>query len=354
MPTNSGTLLIRLVPKCLWTVAVLWLLLPLVSLSAETTDSDSSLDDPLRLVVISDLNGSYGTIGHASIVHDAMRRIVELGPDVVISTGDMIAGQVRDPSQRNKLDALWQAFHQTVTRPLAEAGIPLGITPGNHDASAYPGFEDERALYAREWRDRKTGLDFVDAAGFPFNYAFAVKGVLLVSLDVTTTGALPAKDLDWLEALLAEHRDRFSDVIVFSHVPLWPFAEGRDREVTRDERLHAILMSGRVRLYLSGHHHAFYPGVLDGVTYISQACLGSGARKLLGSEAGRAPKGFTHITLDGDRVLVSAVSAPAFQSTQDWATLPPQIVSDGVRLQRADLVDVPVFPSDLPQPAEAR
>lgn len=353
MPTNSGAFLIRMIPKCVRTAPVLWLLLPLVSLSAETSESVVSVD-PLRLVVISDMNGSYGTTGHASTVHDAVRRIIELEPDVVISTGDMIAGQFRDPSQRNKLDMLWQAFHQAITRPLADAGIPLGITPGNHDASAYPGFEDERALYARQWRSQKTRLDFVDAAGYPFNYAFTVKGVLLVSLDVTTTGSLQADDLDWLQALLAEHRDRFSDVIVFSHVPVWPFAKGRDTEATRDERLHAILMSAGVRLYLSGHHHAFYPGVLDAVTYISQACLGSGARALLGSEAGRSPKGFTHITLDGDRIFVSAVSAPAFRSTQDWATLPPQIVSDGVRLQRADLADVPVFPADLRKPAEAR
>lgn len=329
--------------------AVLWLLVAFVSLSTGAADSAA---ESLRLVVISDLNGSYGTIGYDSAVHGAVARIVELQPDIVISTGDMVAGQLQDASQRRNLPLLWQAFHRAVTEPLAEAGIPLAVTPGNHDASAYAGFEEERAKYEREWRGRDAGLDFVDAEGYPFSYAFAVKGVLVISLDVTTTGKLHADTLDWLEALLADRRDAYSDVIVFSHVPLWPFSEGRERETTRDERLHALLASSGVRLYLSGHHHAFYPGVLDGVTYVSQACLGSGSRALIGSEAGRAPKGFTLIRFDGDRILVGAVSSPSFSHTLDWAMLPPRIESDGIRLRRADLADVSVFPAELQQYSE--
>jgi predicted MPP superfamily phosphohydrolase len=51
----------------------------------------------LRVVVISDLNGSYGSTDYASAVTGAVRRIVALAPDLVIITGDMVAGQRRDP-----------------------------------------------------------------------------------------------------------------------------------------------------------------------------------------------------------------------------------------------------------------
>ncbi len=46
-----------------------------------------------RVVVLSDFNESYGSVHYASTVGDAVRRTAALRPDLVISTGDMIAGQ---------------------------------------------------------------------------------------------------------------------------------------------------------------------------------------------------------------------------------------------------------------------
>jgi len=48
--------------------------------------------DPLRVAVISDMNGSYGSTEYESTVDGAVRRIVALKPNLVISTGDMVAG----------------------------------------------------------------------------------------------------------------------------------------------------------------------------------------------------------------------------------------------------------------------
>ena len=55
------------------------------------------LSATLRVAVISDLNGSYGsTVYHPAIKQD-IARLVELKPDLIISTGDMVAGQRLHP-----------------------------------------------------------------------------------------------------------------------------------------------------------------------------------------------------------------------------------------------------------------
>ncbi len=97
----------------------------------------------LDVIVISDLNGSYGSVKYDARVHKAIKRIIEIDPDLVISTGDMVAGQ-RIPNLSDKqVREMWKAFHKDVSDPLAAAGIPFAVTPGNHDASAYRGFERE-------------------------------------------------------------------------------------------------------------------------------------------------------------------------------------------------------------------
>ena len=300
----------------------------------------------LRIAVISDLNSSYGTIGHHRQVGKAIDRIIELHPDIVISTGDMIAGQRRDPLPREHLEAMWEAFHEAVSEPLARAGIPFAITPGNHDASAYDAFARERSLFARVWVDRTTGLDFVDKDRFPFTYAIAVGDTLLISLDVTTAGSLIGKDRAWLEALLERTRDRYRHRVVFSHLPIWPVAEDRIRGATEDGELHSLLARAGVDLYLSGHHHAFYPGTVDGITYVSQACLGSGPRRLIGSSSGREPQAFTLIEIGDDRIRVGALVAPDYRELLDWGSLPETIASEAITLRRTDLVDVAVSPLD--------
>ncbi len=85
----------------------------------------------LRVAVISDLNHSYGTIGYDPPVKAAIKRLLELKPDIVLCTGDMIAGQRLAPKlSRKKLEAMWQGFHGTISRPLREAGIIFPFCKG--------------------------------------------------------------------------------------------------------------------------------------------------------------------------------------------------------------------------------
>jgi len=292
----------------------------------------------LRVAVVSDLNGSYGSTRYDASVDAAVKRIVALRPDLVISTGDMVGGQRKPHLSQPEVEAMWRSFHAHVSDPIAAAGIPLAATPGNHDGSAYAGFETERRIYAEQWGARKPALRYVDDAHYPFYYAFAAGDGLFISLDATTVGHLPPEQMDWLRNLLTRHGSEYLQRILFSHVPLWPYTQGRETEYIGDPELERLLQQAKVGLYLSGHHHAFYPGHKDGVHYISQACLGAGPRKLIGSSK-RSPPSFTLLELEGKNNHVAAFRSPDFTKPIDWHSLPEHVRSQAAELVRADLVD---------------
>ncbi len=288
----------------------------------------------LEVIVISDLNGSYGSVRYNPRVGSAIARIIEMQPDLVISTGDMVAGQRKPHLSEKEVRAMWKAFHKEVTTPLKEAGIPFAVTPGNHDASAYGGFEREREIYAQQWRVRKPDLQYVGRDDYPFFYAFELGGVVFSSLDATTLGPLRGGQRRDLEALAS----RGKPIVTFSHLPLWPFAQKREKEIIGDPLLEAVYASSGVVMHLSGHHHAYYPGWKDGIAYISQACLGGGSRRLIGDTATSAHS-FSHIVIaENGRFSVKAYKAPDYTSTVNQSLLPKEVHSSVARLLRLDLV----------------
>lgn len=298
----------------------------------------AALAAPLRVVVISDLNGSYGSTSYEPHVEKAITAIIRLDPDLVISTGDMVAGQRRPHLTEPEVREMWRAFHATVTEPLANSGIPLAVTPGNHDASAYGGFEDERRIFTDEWQAHRPKLSFVEGGSYPFSYAFDLGGVRFASLDVTTVGAIGTEEADWLKATMATAGETR---VVFSHIPLWPVAIGRETEIIGDPALAEEFAELGIDLHLTGHHHAFYPGARDGIAYVAQACLGAGPRALIGTDS-KSDVGFTLLEIaEHGLITVSAYRAPDFARLIDPTTLPAEIVSPLARLQRLDLADLP-------------
>lgn len=232
---------------------------------------------------------------------------------------------------------MWAAFHTRVSNPLEAAGIPLAVTPGNHDGSAYRGFETERRIYAEQWGAKKPALQFVDDTHYPLYYAFAAGETLFIALDATIIGHLPRDQMSWLRDLLGKHGAEYRQRVAFSHLPLWPFAQRRERDFIGDPDLERLLQQADIALYLSGHHHAFYPGHKDGVDYVSQSCLGAGPRKLIGATK-RAPRSFTLIEIEDGKLHLSAFQSPDFRRPVDWETLPERIRSQAAELIRADLV----------------
>ncbi len=302
---------------------------------ADSGGGDSGgLSEPLRIAVISDLNGSYGSTSYRDEVHDAVDAILADPPDLVISTGDMVAGQ------QAGLDyaGMWAAFHAAVSDRLEGAGLPFAVTPGNHDASGYSGYAAERDAYADAWEGRRldpfSQIRIVDDQGWPFRYAFLWGDVLLVGLDDTIVGDLGAEQVAWLDQILDTPA---SARIVFGHVPLYPFAQGRESEALFDADLEAMLADHRVTAFISGHHHAYYPGRRGDLRLVGTACLGDSPRALIGDDATSA-RSVLRLTVEGGAITsLDALSGAAFDTPVPRSTLPASVGAGGDVIGRDDL-----------------
>jgi 3',5'-cyclic AMP phosphodiesterase CpdA len=289
-----------------------------------------------RIVVMSDFNDSYGSTKYNKDVDRAVQRVIQLKPDIVINTGDMIAGQRTKLLKKPAIESMWKSFHQHVTNPIASAGLLMAATPGNHDASAYGKFKLERSIYQQQWLKRKPKLKFIDDEHYPLYYAFRVGKSLFVSLDATRSHALDKQQKKWLDNLLKKHGGKYSQRILFSHLPIWPFSDKNGAEALLDKELEKIVQKHDVDLYLNGHHHTYYPGYKDGVRYISQSCLGSGPRSLAGTKKNTG-RNITVIDIKGDNIEINAYGAPGFTQAIDQKSLPKSIKSKWAKIIREDL-----------------
>jgi hypothetical protein len=301
-----------------------------------------------RLVAISDLNGSYGSTGYIPQVGRAVALIPALAPDLVLCGGDMVAGQKLGLSA-GQLAAMWAAFGQQVLDPLRRAQLPFAFALGNHDASGSRSgggytFALDRQHAERFWTPRRgqLGLQFVDASRFPFAYSVRQSDLFLLVWDASAA-AVPAEQIAWAERSLASPAAQGARVrLVLGHLPLQAISQGRNRpgEVLQGaDQLRRLLERQGVQAYISGHHHAFFPGRSGGLDLLALGALGSGPRRLLG--ASQLPRHtLTLIDLFWAR---GAQPARAVYTSYDMtslqrinaAELPARIVSpDGRALQR--------------------
>jgi hypothetical protein len=302
--------------------------------AAVAPPSDGSAKARLRIAVVSDLNDAYGSTTYSSEVHAATRAMIDrIRPDLVLITGDMVAGQM--PNLR--YSAMWKGFHSAVTEPLRSAGIPVAPAPGNHDASGYPQFANERAEYAKQWTEPNhvPAVSFVDRTHYPFRYSFGHRGAFFVALDATRGGPIPASDRSWVEQQLGGASQTIK--LGYGHLPLHPVAHGRLGEVLGDSKLESVFADRGLTAYLSGHHHAYYPGVAAGIRQVAMPCLGGGQRVLVGT--GRASKKALVVIDVADDVIerIDALEAPLFETAVDRSTLPKRIVHGRHVLTRDDL-----------------
>jgi hypothetical protein len=246
---------------------------------------------PFRIAVISDLNSSYGSTTYGPEVGRAVSLIRdEWRPHMVLAAGDLIAGQRPSLSDENVL-AMWAAFDSVVARPLREAGIPFGFTLGNHDASPYPDHRRDRAFALAHWRRAgpDAGLHYVHDRHFPLYYSFLAGPVFVAVWDAAWEGT--ASDtvlIQWLQQQLAGESARSAAFrVVLGHLPLFSVAEGRDRPgevLAATDTLVAILQGLQVDMYISGHHHAYYPARRGRLELFHAGALGDGPRPLLGRD----------------------------------------------------------------------
>ncbi len=242
----------------------------------------------VRLLVISDLNSAYGSTEYEEEVHLALKMIPFWQPDLILCSGDMIAGQQPSLTQA-QIRAMWKAFDTQIAQPIRDLSIPFGFTIGNHDASSAIApnkkflFQQERDLAVEYWRNPRhnTGVKYLDRTEFPFYYTFEQDNIFFLVWDGSSS-RIPADKLAWVEKSLASEKAQQAKMrIIIGHLPLYAVSEGRDypgEVLNNADELRQLLEKYDVHTYVSGHHHAYYPAHKGELQLLHTGILGSGAR----------------------------------------------------------------------------
>ncbi|NJK99723.1 MAG: metallophosphoesterase [Spirulinaceae cyanobacterium SM2_1_0] len=248
----------------------------------------------VRLAVISDLNAAYGSTDYDPEVDKAIALLPFWQPDMVVCSGDMVAGQDLSLGL-DQIKAMWAAFDEHVGTPLRQAQLPYGFTVGNHDASSALGvnnkflFQKERDLAAEYWQNpaHDPGIEFVDRYEFPFYYSFKYGDIFFLAWDGSSSH-IPDEQLAWVEKALASDAAQNAKIrILLGHLPLYAVAVGRNQPgdvMDNADKLHALLERYNVHTYISGHHHAYYPGKSGNLQLLHMGIIGSGPRPLVDSQ----------------------------------------------------------------------
>jgi len=277
----------RAMPRCRIRVIFLTLLSLIVLMPAFAEDDLPPPTCETLIVLISDLNESYGSTSYSRHVDAALDYITRLNPDLVICAGDMVAGQKQSLSDGN-IREMWWAFDRKVLNRLRKLQIPFAFTLGNHDGSSSSTFANERRIAEDFWTRNLPDLDYIDNASFPACYSFAMGGIFFAVIDASSARIDPLQQA-WLEEQLACPSALSCRLrVVIGHLPMYAIAEGRNRQgdvLANADSFFEMLDKKNVDYYISGHHHAFYLSRRYRVIMISAGALGGGPRRLLGSDA---------------------------------------------------------------------
>jgi predicted phosphodiesterase/ribosomal 50S subunit-recycling heat shock protein len=237
----------------------------------------------LRIAVISDLNSGLGSAAYEWQVDSIIQRIPRCWkPDLVLCGGDMVAGM--GVSDTATLTKMWNGFDEHIAGPLRKEKIPFAFTIGNHDGlRSYP---SERKAITDYWTDPRhhTGLRFVDRNHFPHYYSFQTHDAFFVSWDASSS-EITKENLSWLSGQFERpeaKNARFRFVI--GHLPIYSVAQERDSKgnvLENGEELRRMLERHHVKVYISGHQHAYYPGKRGGLQLLNCGAAGSGPRRWL-------------------------------------------------------------------------
>lgn len=237
----------------------------------------------LKILLISDLNDSYGSVTYSEEVHEVISKIEEINPDIILCGGDMVAGQKASLSI-SEINAMWDGFNSSILTPIYTLKKPFGFTVGNHDAS--PNYHKDRAAASAFWtaNKNKVNLTFVDDTHFPYFFSYIENNVFFISWDASSA-QISNEVKEWMkQQLSAEIAHKAKARILLGHLPLYAIVESKNKrgEVldNADETL-AFLKDHKVDMYISGHQHAYFPATKQKVTLLHSGGIGGGPRQLL-------------------------------------------------------------------------
>ncbi|MEL6940640.1 MAG: metallophosphoesterase [Cyanobacteria bacterium J06598_1] len=313
----------------------------------------------IRVAVISDLNSAYGSTDYRPEVIAGIGMLPDWAPDMVICGGDMVAGQSLNLSA-GEVEAMWSAFDEKILSPIRGAGLPFALTLGNHDASSYQDNGEfvyvlDRQESEKYWAGHQsdTDLTFVEASGFPFYYSFKQNDIFYLTWDASSAN-VPPEQIAWADRALASAEAQSAKLrIVLGHLPMYAVSQRRDRPgefLNQADELRALLERHNVHTYISGHHHAYFPGRAGSVNTLHAGALGSGPKSLLTSNTAA----FQTLTImDLFLETGSSVYTTYNMNTMevvDPQSLPRQIVGPNGRELRQDIAMEDLSPAEQSQP----
>ncbi len=247
----------------------------------------TTLQNAVRILVISDLNSSYGSTSYSEEVTSVIGQLDSIRPDIILCAGDMVAGQKKSLTE-DQVQAMWAGFEKNILVPVNRLQIPFGFTVGNHDAS--PSFKLDRTLAENFWKERagQTNLEFVDSTHYPFYYSYRKDHVFFISWDAAGS-QVPSEVYAWMGKQLKSKAARKAGLrILLGHLPLYPIVEGKNRPgeiIASADAALAFMKNNHIDLYISGHQHAYFPAKKNGVRLLNAGAVGDGPRKLIGHPA---------------------------------------------------------------------
>ncbi len=320
---------------------VLALLLSLLgTVAAQGFQLPAVSGDTLRVVILGDFNGSYGTVGYSGQVRDLLARIPGWEPGLVLLPGDLIAGQDRSLPE-TRFGEMWAGFDAQIAQPLREAGIPFAAAMGNHDASSLRSggsftYGRERLAAADYWESVRAdlGVSGGDMSGYPFDWSFRLGGLFVIILDASSA-TLDPNQLEWLFGQLASEAARGADHRwLVGHLPLFGVAERRasaGEVLAGGAELARNLQAAGLDTYVSGHQGAWYPAEFEGLELLMTG--GVGGRRLIQGTA-KVRSTVTVVDISGTQVsyttfdLSGGAPVPAGE-------LPESIDAYGGRINRS-------------------
>ena len=215
---------------------------------------------------------------------------------------------------------MWKGFHYQVGDVFFDNYIEFIMAPGNHDASGYSQYIEERHAMMRAFESRKPKAPLLEGSHYPFYSAVIIRDILVIALDITRPIQDNDPQLEWLSVILQNHASSRAN-IVLGHLPLFPIDFGSFWEVASSRKLLEILKNApSPTLYFSGHHHIFYPAHVGELRLIACPALGADPRSMSG---GKGMGGYVMIEIPPQSPpKISALIAPDFTRTMDIQSLP--------------------------------
>ncbi len=244
--------------------------------------------DKFTFAVVGDLHSSGSTEVPGQFIA-ILKEINLLRPDFIVSTGNLIEGDVDDETQ---IRGEWDAWRDAVADNLDD--IPFFPLAGNHDIWS----QSSEKLYE----------EIVAPLWYSFDYGDS-HFIVLCSADKDYSNGIRKDELHWLENDLQANSDE-KHIFCFIHHPMWQKHEEDGWEEWYDE-IHPLLARYHVDYAFSGHWHVYEDyGIVDGIHYITTG----GAGGTLDTRRPDYLGPFYHyllVTVDGDKVDVAVMKIGA-------------------------------------------